>query len=61
MSMETMETSVAENAVVETRPAEQSLDLESQRFAESNLLSEIPGVIFGLVTLAYIIFSLIGF
>ena len=55
-----METSVAENAVVETRPSE-SHDLESQRFAESNLLSEIPGVIFGLVTLFYIIFALMGF
>jgi hypothetical protein len=40
--------------------AEQDETAESLRFAQNNLLSELPGVAFGLITLAYIVTSLIA-
>ena len=32
----------------------------SVRYAENNMLSELPGIAFGLITLAYIVGSLIA-
>jgi len=37
------------------RPAGCDETLSSVRYAESNLLSELPGIAFGLITLVYII------
>ncbi|MDO8433132.1 MAG: hypothetical protein Q7S58_12050 [Candidatus Binatus sp.] len=33
---------------------------ESTRYAQNNLLSELPGAVFGLLTLGYIVSSLIA-
>ena len=39
----------------EARLAGSAETLSSVRYAESNLLSELPGIAFGLITLVYII------
>ncbi len=40
--------------------SEQASTTEGTRYAQNNLLSELPGAVFGLITLGYIVSSLIA-
>ena len=40
--------------------AEREANLTSARYVANNLLSELPGIAFGLITLVYIVSSLIA-
>ncbi len=39
---------------------ENATTTESTRYAQNNLLSELPGAVFGLITLGYIVSSLLA-
>jgi hypothetical protein len=46
------------NAIANSNEAVEST--VGRRFAENSMLSELPGVVFGLITLGYIVSSLIA-
>jgi hypothetical protein len=55
-----MEQTQAQFAVID-RISPQDRESESMRIAQNNLLSELPGVVFGLLTVGYIVTSLLSF
>jgi ABC-type phosphate transport system permease subunit len=43
-----------------TKTTEATESTEGTRFAQNNLLSELPGIVFGVLTLGYIVSSLLA-
>lgn len=55
-----MEAAIREARLAAVNVAAQNETADSIRYAENNLLSELPGIAFGLITLVYIVSSLIA-
>jgi hypothetical protein len=55
-----MNTTINEVRIAGITKSEETQSSEAVRYAQNSLLSELPGLVFGVITLGYIVSSLIA-